>query len=275
MLKKVLGLFLLLSVLGINLASCSKDQMPATDEELCRTVFDALQKNNVELFTSLLITNEAFQGMVNSLDESDSKEKSIKDEFRKDFNVQEFSGESLKSFKELTTLGQKNYMDLKSATFSGVNFRQLRYEAGNHKCKKLKFKISIGEDFYSVIIYLFQTDEGMFIYDSLQVNEFPNFKFKLVTPSENPVTIPAGQDLDMVIEFDEDAVNKRGAWIETVFNGKSAGMYGGTTIESPYNTDIPGKILISGNHTVEFRIQPSGSNTDNPLETIKLGIIVK
>ncbi len=275
MFKKVMGLFLVLSVLGMGLVSCNKEQKPATDDELCSTVFEALQNNNVELFTSLLLTDEVLQGMISSLDESDPKEKSIKGEFSTDFHVEKFVAESLESFNKLVRLGQDKKMDLKAAVYSGVNFRETRYEAGNHICKKVKFKMTIGEEFYSVVVNFFQTDEGMFIYNELNVVELPNFKFKLVTPAENPVTVPAGKDLDLVVEFDADAVNERGAWIQTVFNGKGGGMYCATTMESPYNTDIPGKILTPGKHTIEYFLQPSGSNTDNPLAAIKLDIIVK
>jgi len=274
MFKKVIGFFIAMSIVGIALTSCNKEQVPATDDELCSLVFEALQNNNVELFTSLLITDDTFQGMVNSLDESDPKEKSIKDEFIADFNAEEFAGASLESFNKLVKPGQDN-IDLKAAVYSGINFRQTRYEAGNHICKKLKFKMAIGEEFYSVIVYHFQTDEGMFIYDELKMNELPNYKFKLVTPAENPVTVPAGKDLDLVVEFDADAVNERGAWIQTVFDGKGGGMYCATTMESPYNTDIPGKVLTTGKHTIEYFLQPSGSDTDNPLAAIKLDIIVK
>ncbi len=275
MFKKVIGLFLVMSVLGVALTSCNKEQGPTTDDELCNTVFEALQNNNVELFTSLLITDETLQGMINSLDESDPKEKSIKDEFSAGFNAEEFAGASLESFHKLVKPGQENIIDLKAAVYSGVSFRQTRYEAGNHICKKLKYKMTIGEEFYSVVIYLFQTDEGMFVYDELKVAELPNYKFKLVAPTENPVTVPSGKSLDLVIEFDADAVNNRGAWIQTVFNGKGGGMYYASSMESPYNTDIPGKILTPGKHTVEYFLQPSGSDTDNPLATIKLDIIVK
>ncbi len=89
------------------------------------------------------------------------------------------------------------------------------------------------------------------------------------------MTVPAGKDLDLVIGFNEEAANERGAWIQTVFDGKGGGMYYDSSMESPYNTDIPGKVLTPGTHTVEYFLQPSGSNTDNPLATIKLDIIVE
>lgn len=275
MFKKIVGLVLIMSLLGMAIASCNKEQKPATNDDLCRTVFEALQANSVELLSSLLITEESFQSMINSLDESDPKEKSIKDEFSADFNAQEMAEKSVDSFKNMIRKVQKEKMDIKNAVYSGVNFKQTRYEAGNHICKKIKFKMIMGEDFYSVIVYLFQTDEGMFIYDELKLNELPNFKFNFVTPAENPVTIEAGKDLDLVVEFNADAVNERGAWIETVFDGKGGGMYYSSTMESPYNTDIPGKVLTPGKHIVEYFIQPSGSNTDNPLASIKLDIIVE
>mgnify|MGYP007066202448 CR=1 FL=1 len=162
MFKKFLGLFVVISILGMTLCSCNKEQRPSTDEELCSAVFEALQNNDAELFKSLLITEKTFQGMINSLDESDPKEKSIKDEFSKDFNVEKIAGASLKSFHELAGQAQENDLDFKNAVYSGIHFNQVRYEAGNHICKKLKFKITAGEEFYSAIVYLFQTDEGMF-----------------------------------------------------------------------------------------------------------------
>jgi len=275
MLNKTVGLFLVMAVLGSTLISCNQGQKPATDDEFCHAVFEALQNNDVELFTSLLVTEEQLQSMINSLDDADPKEKSIKDEFISDFTVEKMADGSLKSFNKLVRLGQEKSMHLENAVYSGIHFRQTRYEAGNHKCKKLKFKMTVGEEFYSVIVYLFQTDDEMFAYDELQVNEMPNYKFNLVSPAENPVTVTAGQDLDLVIEFNADAANERGAWIQTVFNGKGGGMYYDSSMESPYKTDIPAKVLTPGKHTVEYFLQPSGSNTDNPLAEIKLDIVVK
>ncbi len=275
MFKKIAGLFVMMSLLGMALASCNKEQKPVTNDEICQSLFEALQTNNVELFSSLLLTEEPFQGMVNSLDETDPKEKSIKVDFSTTFNVEKATSESLASFNKLVRSGQEENIDLKNAVYSGVIFKKTRYEAGNHACKKLKFKMIIGEEFYSVSINLFQTDDGMFIYDELNVTDLPNYNFNLVTPAENPVTVPAGQGLDLVIEFNADAVNERGAWIQTVFDGKGGGMYYDSSMESPLNRDIPSKVLTPGKHTLEYFLQPSGSNTDNPLAAIKLDIIVK
>ncbi|MCP4290780.1 MAG: hypothetical protein GY780_02975 [bacterium] len=175
MYNKIAGILFIVSIVGLTLVSCNKEQKPATNDDLCRTVFEALQNNNVELFSSLLITDDIFQGMINSLDESVPKEKSIKSEFISDFNVEKVTNESLASFNKLVSQGQDKTVDLKNAVYSGVIFKQTRYEAGNHVCKKLKFKMIEGESFYSVIVYFFQTDDGMFIYDELKVNDLPNF----------------------------------------------------------------------------------------------------
>lgn len=275
MFKKVVGFLFVLSVLGIALASCSKEQSPATNDELCRTVFEALQDNDLESFTSLLVTEDVFQGMLNSLDESIPKEKSIKGDFSAEFDVEKSTGESLKSFNKLEVQGQEKNIDFKNAVYSGVHFRKTRYEAGNHACKKVKFKITEGEKLYSVVVYLFQTDEGMYIYDELKVAVWPDFKFNLISPTENPVTVSAGQDLKLAIEFNADAANERGAWIQTVFDSKGGRMYYDSSMKSPYDTILRSDALTPGKHTVEYFLQPSGSSTDNPLAAVKLDIIVK
>lgn len=78
----------------------------------------------------------------------------------------------------------------------------------------------------------------------------------------NKAVVPAGREFTVIFEFDADAVNEAGAWIESKFDGKRGGMLAGTTLESPHNFEIPGKVMTSGKHDVQFFLMVNG--TDGP-----------
>jgi len=106
----------------------------------------------------------------------------------------------------------------------------------------------------------------------------PNFKvsydFALTTPADTKVDLKKGSSLPVTIQFNALAANARGAWILTRFNGKKVGMRAGTSIESPFNDEVPDKVLTEGQHTLEYLLLPNGQSTDNPLGLVKIEIKV-
>ncbi len=272
--KTALVFFSVLFLLGISITGCG-EKKPVTEEDICLAVFQAMQSGDADSYSSLLITEETLADLLLSLDEASPKEKSIKNDLSSSFDVAEVISESLDSFQDIIQKTKPENGDLTQATYSGLLKSKTRYEAGNHQCKEIYFGMSVGEESYSVSVGVFQTENSIFVYDQIFWSKLVNYQFKLVTPKENPVKISAGSSLPVAITFDAEAVRKAGAWIQTVIDGKGGRMFYDSSMESPYTTEISGKQLTSGTHTVEFKLHPSGRNTDNPLDKVKLDIVVE
>lgn len=108
----------------------------------------------------------------------------------------------------------------------------------------------------------------------------PNFKvdykFKLEQPTTNKVKVKQGEELYVEISFDTDMVNATGAWVLTKRDGEDAGMYAGTTIDSPFTKRILGAALENQFHTYEYFLLKNGSeDTENALGKVKIEIEVE
>jgi hypothetical protein len=100
-----------------------------------------------------------------------------------------------------------------------------------------------------------------------------DYKFKLVNPTTNEVTLKKGEGLSVEISFDEDMVNAKGCWIMTRFDGRDGGMYAGSSIESPYTDGMTGMSLENQSHTVEYFLLENGAeDTEDALGVIKVEI---
>jgi len=75
----------------------------------------------------------------------------------------------------------------------------------------------------------------------------------LIAPTA-ATTFHAGQDAVLTFAFDADAANEVNAWIEVYFDGQQAGMCAGTSIDSPYDFDIPAAALKTGKHTATIKL---------------------
>jgi len=94
-------------------------------------------------------------------------------------------------------------------------------------------------------------------------------------PPGDPVAVTLGSELNYEVEFDVEGANAQGAWIQILFDGKNMGMVAGTTLESPYTSNVPSQPLSVGQHTLTCRLQPVGSATTYPIGEAVLNIEVK
>lgn len=101
-----------------------------------------------------------------------------------------------------------------------------------------------------------------------------DYKFTLIKPQKSKISIKEGENVSIIVTFDETFVNAKGCWISTVFNNKNAGIHASSTMKSPFTDEIPAKVLKKGTHTVEYQLLQNG-HTDNPLATVKFTIEVK
>lgn len=77
------------------------------------------------------------------------------------------------------------------------------------------------------------------------------FEAIITTPSTETLYV-TGNEAMVTVEFDEESANDRNAWLVVMFDEKNASTVFGTSINSPYTLDIPGKIMTKGEHLVKF-----------------------
>lgn len=108
----------------------------------------------------------------------------------------------------------------------------------------------------------------------------PNFKadykFKLVQPTTNKVTLKKGEGLSIEVSFDEAMVNASGCWILTRRDGNDSGTYAGNNLHAPYKQGITGMSLENQYHTFEYFLMKSGSdNIEDALSNIKVEVEIE
>ncbi len=72
----------------------------------------------------------------------------------------------------------------------------------------------------------------------------------------------AGEEAVVTIQFDETAANEINAWLIVMFDEMNAATVFGTSINSPYTLDIPGKLLKTGDHNVKFLFMDKVNGTE-------------
>ncbi|MCB5253635.1 MAG: hypothetical protein LHW58_01585 [Candidatus Cloacimonetes bacterium] len=103
-----------------------------------------------------------------------------------------------------------------------------------------------------------------------------DYKFELVSPATNKVTVKQGEGLSVEISFDADMVNAKGCWIATRFDGHDSGFYASTSMESPFTDGLTGGALENPHHTLEYFLVKSGAEgVEDALATIRLEITVE
>lgn len=103
-----------------------------------------------------------------------------------------------------------------------------------------------------------------------------DYRFELVRPATNKVTVKQGEPLSVEISFDADIINAAGCWIMMRFDGRDAGFHASTSMESPYTDEIIGEAFENPHHTVEYYLLKSGAEgIEDALAVIKLEIEVE
>ena len=89
--------------------------------------------------------------------------------------------------------------------------------------------------------------------------------FTLLEPTSKSIQIPKAEDIDVIIEFNDWAASKIGAWIGTFWEGELVGMYASTNMTSPYHDTIPGEVLSNGDNIIIYKLLRPGRDYNNPL----------
>lgn len=269
--KTIITLSFIISITSINIQA--KKEPFLSEDKLAKTLFNViLNKDSIEL-SKYCVSNENLKTLTNSLNEDSPKEKEIKAELLT-MKPEEERSNAFKGFKNFFESINAEKLDIKDAKYSGVVNIQERFATENVKCVSIRFKTSFKRSFYLIRIDMFTTSKEMVVFD-IKPLKYENINLALSSHSDKHITISSGESINTVLEFDAEAANKAGAWIETIFDDKIAGMYASTNIESPYNNEIPSKVLTKGEHTLVYRIHPSGQKKYRFLGEVKLGIEVK
>ncbi len=86
-----------------------------------------------------------------------------------------------------------------------------------------------------------------------------DYKFTLVEPASNKIKVKSGEEVNVKITFDNDAVNAKNGYIATFYKGEMVGFSTSSTMESPFTDDIPVKKLDKNTkNVVKYALMPSG-----------------
>lgn len=103
-----------------------------------------------------------------------------------------------------------------------------------------------------------------------------DYKFKLVQPIANKVTLKKGEDLSIEVSFDAAVVNASGCWILAKRDGRDSRTYAGNNLKSPFIQNITGMSLENQFHTFEyFLLKNETLDPKDALCSIKVEVEVK
>ena len=132
------------------------------------------------------------------------------------------------------------------------------------------------KDKVSYLTYTTISEESILRIQMKDPNYKVDYKFKLVKPTTNIITVKQGEGLSVEISFDADMVNAKGCWIQTNLDGNPMGMRASTTMETPFTDGVPGGALENEHHVLEYFLIKSGSeDNEDALGIIKIEITVE
>jgi len=258
----------------VFVAACESGSGIATDDDLCKAVFESFQNDDLAAFSSLSMNDETIAAIVAGLGETTKQEQEIKSELL-EFNQDAITTGLEMTFRKLKTDAQNDGVDLKSGIYEGVVETKNEFEVMNLAAMTAKFLINFEAVKYLVDVDYLASPEGLHIYETT-VYKMTKVDVAFTSPEGDPAVVEAGAELDYEVTFDAEIANAQGAWIQFVFDGENSGMIAGTKLESPVTRGLPGKVLKSGTkHVLECRIHPVGQSTAYPLGVATMSIEVK
>ena len=158
LISRVIMLFAFLLVTNVSFAQVK------TEEDMAKAVFKTIQDGDLKTFTSYGASEERMTNLVNGMEETTPKEKSIKQELKEE-KAENFSNECINKFKLLLKELESNNIVAKEGVFLEITTNETRFEVTNLKASKIKFKASFNSINYEIKIDMFKTKDDLFIYD--------------------------------------------------------------------------------------------------------------
>lgn len=254
------------------LSACQSGSSIGTDHDLCLAVHTALQADDPAGFVGLFLTDESIAAIAAGLSTDTPQQQEIKDELQ-GFDAAEITAGARAAHEQIRSQARTEGLDLAGGEYRGVVATKERFEVPNLSCRTVRYLAAYEGLNLVVRVDLLQSPGGFHVYE-VRYDAYETVAVEITTPQGDPVQAVQGMDLAYEVAFDAEAANRQGAWIETVFDGKPAGMVAGTSLESPRRDEIPGRALTPGTHTLAVRIHPSGQATGYPLGKAVLSIEV-
>ncbi len=135
-----------------------------SEEDMAKAVFETIQNNDLETFTSYCASEERFTKAVNGIEENSPKEIGLKQELKSE-NADNFTDENINTFnlfhKELTD----NNIDITKSELSETITKEIRVEVPNLKATEIQFEIAFTNITYVINANVFITEGDIFIYE--------------------------------------------------------------------------------------------------------------
>ncbi len=156
--SRVIMLFAFLSLTSLSFAQIT------SEEDMAKAVFETIQNNDLETFTSYCITKDGMTKMLNGMEETTPKEKAIKQDLQQE-TADGFREESTHSFNSLLKELADNNIVIKESELSKTIRKKPRFEVTNLKASEIKFDVSFKKTIYEISVDLFITKGDLFIYN--------------------------------------------------------------------------------------------------------------
>lgn len=135
-----------------------------TEKDLAIKVLEFLQKGDVEAFSTLCIDEDRMTAMLNGMTENTPMEASIKEELVSEADPLYLREETLNNFQSALERIETEGFTIQDSVYPEDPFYQTRFDVTNCRCIKLKADISSNKE-SMIILYMFHTDDDIFIYD--------------------------------------------------------------------------------------------------------------
>ena len=150
-------LFAFLSVTSLSFAQIT------SEEDMAKAVFETIKNNDSEALAQYCISDKRMATALNGVTDTSAVARSVVSEL-KEAPHEKMRYAVINSFDQFIAEVQKENLILKDAKFEGVIMNGIKFDIGDLKGKKVRFKISFGTINYSVLLYLFKTKTDLFIY---------------------------------------------------------------------------------------------------------------
>ena len=156
--SRVVMLFAFLSLTSLSFAQIT------SEEDMAKAVFETIQNNDLETFTSYCITEDGMTKIINGMEETTPKEKAIKQELQQE-SVDNCRNESTHSFNLLLKELTDNNIVIKAIELSKPITVEPGFEVTNLKHSEIEFEVSFEKTIYGISVGLFITQGELFIFN--------------------------------------------------------------------------------------------------------------
>ena len=149
-------------LLTTNLVSAQNFQYKQ-ERALAKIIFKSLQDEDLESFSKFCITEKRMSQMLDEMDATSEKDKSIKKEIS-EVKASDMRNEAISGFNKSLVQAKSDAFNLKESKFPELGFYKTRFEMLKVKCITVKVDIST-DKVYMMVIEMFKTNDDIFIYD--------------------------------------------------------------------------------------------------------------